>query len=188
MAERIPPASAPTNTISWWSWRTGMSPIRAVLTGLLLLLLAVFLILVGGETLVSGFIDSSSLHHTSNAPGSLILFVGGLLLLPYTLYLTFGGWHDLRGQRRMVVGKVIALRTTARNVLRQGRPVRPGLASGIARAWYGMALQPSEPREPVMIFRLSEEHFRDLREGEFVQVSYTFHLHHVLSLRPTDAI
>jgi hypothetical protein len=199
VAETIPPAFEETHdqrrkqasgTISWWSWRSGMSPMRAVLTGLLLLVFAVTFMLVGFDTLTSGAIDSASspIHHTGNLPASLILLVSGLLLLPYTLYLTFGGWHDLRGQRRIVAGKVIALRSTTRNVIRRGRSPRPGLASGLARPWYGMALQPVGSPEPIMIFRLSEERYRDLREGEFVQVSYTFHLHHVISLRPINAI
>jgi hypothetical protein len=37
-----------------------------------------------------------------------------------------------------------------------------------------------------MIFRLNEELYRDLREGELVRVVYTTHLYHVQSLKLVD--
>ena len=218
MTERLPRASeagrsrqpaeqAAPDHFSWWSWRTGIAPIGAVITGLPLLLLACALITTGLYTLAAGIASGASapahLSGEANAhagsfyslPGSVILFLLGALILPYALFLTFGGWHDLRGQQRAISGRIIALRTTAKNVIRQGRPARPGVTAGIARAWYGMALQLLEPLEPpgpagrrrVIIFRLSEERYRDLREGEFVQVVYTPHLHYVRSLRRVES-
>lgn len=219
MTERLPPTSeagrsrqpveqAAPGHFSWWSWRPGMAPISAVLSGLPLLLLACALITTGIYTLAAGIAagPSAPAHLSGEAsthagsfyslPGSIILFLLGALILPYALFLTFGGWHDLRGQQQAISGRILALRTTAKNVIRQGRPARPGVTAGIARAWYGMALQPLEPlestgpagRRRVMIFRLSEERYRDLREGEFVQVVYTPHLHHVRSLRRVERV
>ncbi len=88
-----------------------------------------------------------------------------------------------------MTGKV-ALHTTATNVIRQGRPARPGVTRRIGRAWYGLALQPLESPEPhtqqhIVVFRLNEELYRDLREGMLVRLVYTPHLHHVQSLRQT---
>ena len=122
---------------------------------------------------------------TSNLPGSILLLLIASLLLPYPLFLTFGGWHDLRGGKRTMTGKVAARRTTATNVIRQGRSAHPGVTHRIGRAWYGMALQPLETdyRQQVMVFRLTEEQYRDLREGELMRVDYTPHLHHVQSLK-----
>ncbi len=164
---------APPGSFSWWTWRPGIAPIHALLTGLPLLLLASLLLAVGLYTLISGII------------GSIVLLLIGSLLLPYPLFLTFGGWHDLRGGKRTMTGKVVARRTTATNVIRQGRSAHPGMTHRIGRPWYGMALQPLETDDllPVMVFRLTEEQYGDLREGDLVRLEYTPHLHHVQSFK-----
>jgi hypothetical protein len=189
---------------SWWSWRPGIAPASAVLIGLLLLLLTTLFLTVGLSALISSIFGGVTAQHLNGpatghaggspgtVPGSLLLLLVGLLMLPYPLFLTFGGWHDLRGQRQAVTGRVVTLRTTARDIIRQGRAARPGMTSRLARAWYGMALQPGEPLDPrthqqIMIFRLNEEQYRDLREGEHVRVVYTPRLRHVQSLKHVDA-
>lgn len=128
---------------------------------------------------------------SGNLPGSILLLLIASLLLPYPLFLTFGGWHDLRGGKYSLTGKVVALRSTATNVIRQGGSPRPGVTARIGRAWYGMAMRPLELLEPpfhqqILIFRLNEDLYRDLREGEIVRVVYTPHLHHVQSLKLVD--
>lgn len=185
-------------TFSWWNWRPGMSPIRALLAGLPLLLLSCAFLATGLSILISGITLPASTHHSGTA--GILAILLGLLLLPFALYLTFGGWHDLRQQKQTITGKVIALRTTATNILRQGRVARPGMTARLGQAWYGMALQPLEPlelpglpeqpeqaiRQPVVVFRLTEDQYRDMREGMCVQVTYTRHLHHTASLRQVE--
>lgn len=184
-------AQAPPGSFSWWSWRPGMSPVRALLVGMPLMLLGFACIATGLYALISGFIapiTSSPVHPTSAA--DIFAAILGLLLLPYPLFLTFSGWYDLRARKCTVTGKIIALRTTATDVLRSGRSARPGVARNIGRAWYGMALilLDANDRRTVMIFRLSEEQYRNLREGEYVRVVYTPHLHHVQALRQAGGV
>ena len=167
-----------TDVFSWWSWRPGIAPIRALLVGLPLLLLACVFLATGIYELFSILIaDVSPPTHQSGAAAILAILIG-LVLLPYPFFLTFGGWHDLRGQKQTITGNIIALRSTATDILRQGRPARPGISSRGGRAWYGMALQPFEMHEPyeqkqateVVVFRLTDDLYRNLREGITVQV------------------
>ena len=166
------------------------------------MLLASLLLIVGLYTLILGILGGASPHTQLRGalPGSSLLLLIGAVMLPYPLFLIYGGWHDLRGEQRSMTGRVVALRTTAPDILRQGRPAHPGVTPHMARAWYGVALLPPEPPEPsrpleaaershgpVVVFRLGEELYRDLREGELVRVVYTAHLHHVQSLRKVDA-
>ena len=203
MAETLPPPSDAMHTrhpsrpldastsFSWWSWRPGISPIRALLIGLPLLMLALAFDAAGLYMLVSSVIDAVSTPTRHSGSAGIFAILISLLMLPYALFLTFGGWHDLRGQKQTVTGNIIARRTTATNILQQGRPARPGISTRLARAWYGVALLPIKPPEQatqqqVVIFRLSEDHYRDLREGVFVQVVYTPHLRHVTSLKQVN--
>jgi len=190
---------APAGSFSWWTWRPGIAPIQALLIGLPLILLASLLLAVGLYTLILGIIDGatpptqlsgvaisySSSSASGNLPGSILLLLIGSLLLPYPLFLTFGGWHDLRAGKKTMTGKVVARRTTATNVIRQGRSAHPGMTHRMGRPWYGMALQPLETddRQQVMVFRLTEEQYGELREGKLVRLEYTPHLHHVQSLK-----
>lgn len=177
-------------SFAWWSWRPGMSPFAALLIGLPLMLLASACTLTGLYTLVTGIVDSLAPRlqqaGATNLPGALFLFLFGCLLLPYPLFLTFGGWHDLRRPLETMTGNVVGLHTTQR-----GRMARPGLTPRGARAWHGIALQPLNALAPypgrhVPIFHLAEEHYRLLKVGDIVRVTYTRHLLYVKSCQVVD--
>jgi len=120
---------------------------------------------------------------------SLAVILLGLALLPYPLILTWWGWHDLQQPGVLMPGKVVGLRTTqqTRTAL-QRRVIHPGLTPRIGRAWYGVALEPLDVRttQEVITFSLKEEQFKRLHKGQSVQIMYSPHLHHVLSIKQIE--
>jgi hypothetical protein len=64
-------------SFTWWSWRPGIRPGRALFIGVLLLLVGLFFIIAGIYSLVSILIDSNSLP--TRIPGVVTGYTGGLL-------------------------------------------------------------------------------------------------------------
>jgi len=120
-----------------------------------------------------------------NMLGSLLLFLLGCLLLPYPLFLTLGGWHDLQNEGQQFTGRIVGLRSPP---TRLRRASLPGLTPRIGRSWYGMALQHTgaDVTQETSMFRVSEDQFHTLREGQSVCVTCTPHLHYMLSVRQVE--
>ena len=255
-------------SFSWWSWRPGIRPGRALLLGIPLVFVAFFFVLAGIYSLFSIIIDSNApptriagvvtgytasildnqphlsirlqrngrsssitpaitaaeqraIHvgdvvtldysprlgylyaledngqrydlpggsPLSNLFTSIVLIPLGLLFLTYPLLLTVWGWHDLRQPGVILRGKIVGLRDSQRT--RQAQPRRtthPGLTPRIGRAWYGVALAPldSTSQEEITTFAIGEAHYKGLRAGLVVQVTYSPHLHHVFSIQPAE--
>lgn len=257
-----------TNSFSWWSWRPGIRPDRALLPGIPLVFVAFFFVLAGIYALFSIIIDSNApptriagvvtgyttsllddqphvsirlqrngrsstitpaitaaeqrAIHVGDAvtldysprlgylyaledngqryalPGgsplsnlftSIALIPLGLLFLPYPLFLTVWGWRDLHQPEVILRGKIVGLRDSQRT--RMGQPRRathPGLTPRVGRAWYGVALAPlnTDAQQEVTAFAISEAHYKGLRAGQIVQITYSPHLHHVSSIQPAE--
>lgn len=243
--------------MSKWSWRPGMRPRSALLIGLPLLLVTVFLLMTGALSLMYGFLDTTSpplqvrgvitgftsspfdkLPHVvvrvQNAgtattitpavtdetrasaqvgdvvlldytprlrtlyalevrgqlyllpgksragypPGSIALLIVGLLMLPFSIFLTLAGWHDLLQPARVLRGEVLELRATA-----QTRRL-PGLTPRLGRVKYTMEVQPldSQNASPVS-FKLTEQQSQGLRDGQKIELRYSQRLHYVLNVK-----
>lgn len=64
-------------SFSWWSWRPGIKPTRALLIGIPLVLVGFFFILAGIYSLISIIIDSNS--PPTRIPGLVTGYTGGIL-------------------------------------------------------------------------------------------------------------
>ncbi|HEU0001127.1 MAG TPA: hypothetical protein VFQ36_09530 [Ktedonobacteraceae bacterium] len=257
-----------TTSFSWWSWRPGIKPGRALFLGIPLVFVAFFFVLAGIYSLFSIIIDSNApptriagvvtgyttsildnQPHVSirlqrngrssiitpaitsaeqraihvgdevtldysphlvylyaledhgqryNLPGgsplsnlitSISLIPLGLLFLIYPLFLTVWGWRDLRQPEMTLRGKIVGLRDSLR--ARMGQPRRathPGLTPRIGRAWYGVALATpdTDAQQEVTTFAIREAQYKELREGQIVQITYSPHLHHVSSIQAAE--
>jgi hypothetical protein len=120
-----------------------------------------------------------------NLLGTILLFLLGCLLLPYPLYLTLGGWHDLQSEGEKITGQIVGLRSPPTRLRRSSLP---GLTPRIGRSWYGVALDVSDAKPPFKprIFRISEERFSSLRHYTFAEVIFSPHLHFVQSIKQVE--
>jgi hypothetical protein len=195
-------------TVSWWNWRPGLKPLHALLLGVFLSLLALFLLTNGlavllGELLGRGPLAQNGVDDTFTA---LVALVVGILLLPYPLLIAVWGWRDLHSRLAYQANTtVVALRTTRpapppRLVLSEqasipGRSLHalprrdantPGILPMRWRPWYGVALQDSDtPYARPLIFGVQPEVYQRLRLGDRVRVKYSQHLHCLYDLQQT---
>jgi len=125
--------------------------------------------------------DIAGSSAAGNLLDTILLFLFGCLLLPYPLFLTLGGWHDLQSQPRQVTGCIVGLRAPPTRLRRSSLP---GLTPRISRSWYGVALEThsSSSHERAMIFRITEDQYGSLRRHDMVEVKYSPRLQFVQSI------
>src|SRR5579872_1014797 len=121
---------------------------------------------------------------------AIVLIPLGLLFSLYPLLLTLWGWHDLRQPPLTIRGRVMGLRSSQQARAPQlRRATHPGLTPRIGRTWYGVALESLDSSSRnITTFAINEEQFRGVRKGQIAQVLYSPHLHHVLSIKPTENV
>ncbi len=135
--------------------------------------------------------ESSSLDEPGNA---LLPFLFGLILLIYPAVLARWGWRDLFIERvapeqlSSLLGKI-----TDKRQVKTTQSSRPGrISTGKGGLWHGIALQPLIPdkankQQSIITFRIDEERFLSLQEGDYVQIRYSPHLHYVYSVSNENA-
>ena len=175
--------------ISWWSWRPGFKPAKALLLGgflsmVLLLLLASSLFVV-----IAPLLDSTITSH-KQIGGTLLVIPLLIVGLIYPIVLLRWGLRDFLIERYardhlcQYKAKVIATRAATGSTNRN----RPGVMRGNPRSWYGVALLPVNEehfgykKHPVLTFSISEERYQSIQEGMQVQIVYSPHLHYVYTL------
>lgn len=87
-------------SFTWWSWRPGIRPRRALLLGILLLLIGVFFVCAGIYALISILLDSNALP--ARVPGVVTGYTSGIL--DNQTHLTI---HEQRNGRSSIVTPAI---------------------------------------------------------------------------------
>ncbi|MFL5625423.1 MAG: hypothetical protein ACJ788_07480 [Ktedonobacteraceae bacterium] len=168
--------------ISWWSWRPGIRPRNALVSGGLITVVALLLAGTGLVTLVLAILHSFS--PPGQVTGSVSLLLLGGIMLPYPALLLIWGWQDLFASRESskrctLTGKVVGLRASVATRRRSA-----GLVPHAPRPWYGVALQFTDGagEQQVTTFALSQERYMSLHEGDTVTITYSPHVHYVFAL------
>ncbi|HEY5005723.1 MAG TPA: hypothetical protein VII61_21350, partial [Ktedonobacteraceae bacterium] len=79
--------------LSWWSWRPGIQPRNALLLGVPLALVTLFMVLLGTFTLIAGIEDSMS--PPLRIPGTVLRHSEGTKISPPQLTVTLRGPKSL---------------------------------------------------------------------------------------------